>query len=304
MEDTIPSSWESAETYIARLMTTTIDSMAYDFKKLAERFAKRVKIEGKTVKVIVVGSTDEIEIRKSMDDQHIPQTYIDQMPINRAKAASSANPFVFAIHTDDKTGELGVDASLPLDGWSSSMHIEHAIQRSKNLQRLTDWSAGFLEVMTFNHSVLGIEVATGALWIGDTDVLSDQLLKSMENSLDAIERKPTVPRAQMMKDAKDLDLGQMLQGLASLLEKHGIDTGKVKEEVVVYDQQGVQDEFEPPANPVEVKKVEAKKKKEDTKLALKRKEQQDIVARYGWEALEELSTRTKQPIVIDKPDAV
>lgn len=270
-----------------------------NIQKTAERFGKRALKDGHTTKVIIFGATDDETIRRSFEGA-IPESVIDGMQSNQMRARAMVSPIFAAVMTNDKTGEVDVNVYLPLDNYSGNLHLDHKIEATKNLQRISDWVSGFMEVGSHQHSVFAVELATGAVWVGDKDEVPDAFFQSMEASLKEIEKAAVKPLSERLPDTnKVTEIVDLMKDLKELMEQNGIKppTDMDLSKVVVESQE----DFDAPTNPVAVSKEEEKKKVAEEKVEKQKIEQQKIVDRYGWDALVELTTRNKVKIVIKKP---
>lgn len=228
--------------------------------------------EKHTAKVLIIGGTDQTNF-EAVWSKHDIEEYTSDMDANASKNRMVVSP-VAVLLEEGEGGYIDARITLPLQGWVSDLRIEPSIEESKDLQRITDWVAGFMEVFCMNSTITGLDISTGAY------VFSDE--KHSVLKLDDILKRPKKDKGDLMMD--DQGIGSVEDILSGQLTQKEIDTF-------------VQGKPEASVEAVEV--PVAQEEAGSTHTAM-RATQEEIVAKYGYQALKDLVARTGQPLLIKK----
>lgn len=221
--------------------------------------------EGHTAKVIIGGGTN-FENFNATWHALIPEKILKDMNENATRANLPFSP-VLILLAEGADGHIDASISLPLQKWAEGLSVEPSIYETNDLRRITDWCAGFLHSFCATGSVNSRDLITNQLDIGKETGVFD-----MESAITASAPKR---EARILESIGDVDeiLGQ--------LDTKGIEEMK---------RLPVKDES-PEEVPVSIEKPQDKL----------RQTQQNIVEKYGFKALQDMLSRTKQPLLIDEP---
>jgi hypothetical protein len=228
-------------------------------------------------RVILVGATDKSSFELVWGKHDLDEVTAD-MDENASKQGMSYSP-VFVIVLEGKGGHIDAEIVLPLQSWGADLRLPKALRDSKDLQRITDWLAGFMEPFSMNDTVSGVDVQTGMLLFGDASMTAF----NMDNVMKSI--RPKRDKSELMNDA--INIGTVEEILAGQM------TVKEVEKITRKPERGAVSIEEEP----DVKEPDLLKMAEDAA----RKTQQDILDKYGFKALEELLEKTGKPLLVTKP---
>lgn len=218
--------------------------------------------EGHTAKVIIGGGTN-FENFNATWHALIPEKILKDMNENATRANLPFSP-VLILLAEGADGHIDASISLPLQKWAEGLAVEPSIYGTNDLRRITDWCAGFLHSFCATGSVNSRNLVTSQLDIGKETGVFD-----MESAMIASAPKREVRTLESIGDVDEI-LGQVSQQ-------------EMKRVPVVNET--------PEEVPVAIEKPQ------DTL----RKTQQEIVDKYGFQALQDVLSRTKQPLLIDEP---
>lgn len=227
--------------------------------------------DGHTPKVLLAGGTEQDKFTRVW--QEIPEDKLKDMDTNSSRLHLPVHP-VFVLIYIGEDAHVHASISLPLQDLQEELHIEESILETKDLKRITDWVAGFMEAFCMNDTVTAIDLVTEQPIIGGKNPAF-----SMQGLMKDI-RPPKDMRLESIGDVDDILNGQLN---AKEIEeiRHPSPEGLLKK-----------------AKAVEMKSIPVVE--EDPNILLK-KQQQEVVDKYGWKALEEMTKKMKQPILIEKP---
>lgn len=240
-------------------------------------------------RVILVGATDKenfglVWSRHGLDDETA------DMDENASKQGMSSSP-VFVVISQGTDGHVDAEISLPLQMWSAPLRMEGNLRDSKDLQRITDWLAGFMEPFCMNNSVSALNVQDGKMMFGGDDTIfnMDEVMKNI---------RPKREKSELMSDA--LDIGSVEDILAGQMtveqiERVGRDARDAKEPLSQHSRLGPSLEEEADEENRRQQDV-VKEEQEKSRIT-----QQEIVDKYGFKALEELLERTGKELLVPKP---
>lgn len=225
--------------------------------------------KGHTPKVLMVGGTDHKNFSKAWEGMVDEKIYKD-MDGNSSRLGLPLHP-VLVLIVQGEDGHIHALISLPLQKWEVPLRVNDAIEESKDLRRVMDYCAGFLEVFCMNDTVTAVDLATNVAVLGD----SKDGAFSLEEIVKEIRPKKDVRTLDSIGNADDI-LGQ--------LSKPQIEKFQTKKK-------------EPKVE--KLTRVPMKEEKpEENKLEKTKKEQQAIVKKYGFPALKEMSERMKFEILV------
>lgn len=216
-----------------------------------------------TPKVMLTGGTDFKNFSKVWADT-VPEEKLKDMDENSSKNKVPLHP-VMVLIVQGGDGHVHAQISLPLQEWSGDLVLEESVSDSKDLRRLTDWCAGFMEVFCFNGTVAAHDLDKNEVIFGTDSALITELVS-------AGKPRRSVPSLESIGSVEDI-LGQL--GDKEIEEMKRI---PVKDE-----------------SPEEVKVPV------ENKAAEERKKQQEVADKYGFPALKELLEKMKQPLLIEEP---
>lgn len=232
--------------------------------------------EGHTPKVLLGGGTDHKNFKKVWDSMVEEKVYKD-MDNNSSRLGLPMHPVLILI-VQGEDGHTHAFISLPLQKWQAPIRIQDTIEESKDLRRTTDWCAGFMEVFCMNDTVSAVDLVTNVVVFGDKEGTF-----GIEGIVKAVRPKKDV------RGTGGLDIGSADDILGQLskpqIEKFQKKTKK-EPKIVLKEK---------------LTRVPVKDESEAAKVEKTRKEQQDIVDKFGYDSLKEMSKRMKFAIVIDKP---
>lgn len=272
--------------------------------------------DGHTPVVLISGGTNSEHFTRSCGDM-LDEKYLKNMDENAARAGLPLNPFMVLL-VQGKDNHVHAISALPLQKWQGELNVESSIEASKDIRRVTDWCAGLMELFCKDDSVHGVNLITGDIVFGD----AKKGMMSLEATLKEVTPKREV-RGTSDIDMEDLGdfIGQLSkkeiekkkgksnvqvveEGLASLKKI----TGTVLPETAVNQllQIATQDDaktlltripVQHDSKEEKVKIVDADKEKKKKLI----KEQKEIVKKFGYPALKEMSERMKFEILIEEP---
>jgi hypothetical protein len=217
--------------------------------------------EGHEPVALIIGGTEEEKFTRQFDDK-IEDSALKDMDVHSSQAGLATHP-VMVVVIKGENGHLHSIMNLPLQNWQSGMVVEDAIEDSKDIRRVTDWVAGFMHAFCANETISAIDLTTGDKLIEGADM--DSVVKSVR------------PKREIRLDS----IGSVEDILAGQITK------EEAKQIPVVDESP--EEVEVPIIDVEAEKQEKM-----------RREQAEIVEKFGWDALKEMSKRMNFPIVIKK----
>lgn len=251
--------------------------------------------KGHTAKVIIVGATDKEHFKPFWEKEGL-EDEMEDMDENASKLGMSYAPIFVVLNQSDKDKHIDAELIVPLQNFHAGLRIEKTILESKDIQRISDWSAGFLEIFCMNNSISALDILTGALLVGD----SDGTQFKMDNVMRSIRGKKE--KSELLGDAMDIGsvdeiLGQQMSDkeLKALSKK----TPETKEKKVSLDRAENMIDI---ANNVKAITLSASTKKQADDVL--KSVQETIMKKYGFKALEELLAKTGQPLLVKKPKKV
>lgn len=229
-----------------------------------------------TPKVLLGGGTDHKNFSKAWADMVDEKIYKD-MDGNSSRLGLPLHP-VLVLIVQGGDGHIHALISLPLQKWQAPLRVNGTIEESKDLRRVMDYCAGFLEVFCMNDTVTAVDLATNIVVIGDPN---DGAF-GLEGIIKEVRPKKDVRTLDSIGDADDI-LGQLSKPQIEKFQK------KVKKEPKIVIKE-------------KLSRIPVKEEKpEEDKLEKTKKEQQAIVKKYGFSALKEMSERMKFEILVKNP---
>ena len=252
----------------------------------SELIKKLFKVhEGHQARVLIAGATDKEHFENVFVD-HGLENVTASMNENASKLGISYSP-VFIMLETGKNGHIHANIALPLQSWVEGLDIDESL--GNDLQRVTDWSAGFMGSFSMDSSVSAIAIDTGKVVFGDPD----NNMFNIENIMKDI--RPKKDKAELMADS--MDIGSVEDILGGQLTAEEIETKTMPEKKkdmelaeAILDQGNEIKRFVGVMPPV-AEQVD----KQMQSI------QQDISDKYGFSALQELLKKTGQPLLIEKP---
>lgn len=240
--------------------------------------------EGHTPIVTLVGSTSQENFKVFWEKAEL-EDVMDDMDANASKAGMEYSP-IFITLVAGTDGHLHAQINVPLQSWNSGLRIDESLAETKNVPRITDWVAGFMETFSANDSVHAIDLRTGALMFG-TDK------NHVENMVRAL--SPKKEKSELMNDSMSIgSVDDILNGQMSVedikeIEKPNVTLEKAEasfkaSELLETITKGI------PVEQAEL--VEEINTRDDKKI------QQDILDKFGEQALMDLLKRTKRPLLV------
>ena len=236
--------------------------------------------EHHTAKVLIGGGTDHKNFAKVWSDM-LDEKIIKDMDGNSSRLGLPMHPVLMLI-IQGEDGHLHALISLPLQKWQAPMRVHDSIEDSKNVQRMVDWCAGFMEVFCMKNTITAIDVTNQKVMIGDPK----DAAFGLEAIVKDVRPKKEVRTLTSIGSVDDI-LGQMSKPQIEKFEKKKTAPKKSTAKMTR----------------VPVKDVVEEEKKADTegeKLEKTRADQQAIFDKYGYAALKEMTDRMNIPILIKK----
>lgn len=263
--------------------------------------------EGHTPKVLLGGGTEAKMFMKIWDGQ-IPDETLQKLDEAASVAKLPLNPFLVLL-VQGEDGHIHAQTSLPLVKWTAEIHVEDSVSESKELIRITDWCAGFMQSFCANGTVAAYDLLTEMILLGEDNnpafsikasvkgVAPQREVRELSSFADDIgnvdEILGQMSSKQIKKAMAPIELntnpiGQdfffdMFKEKGSLPAQESGSFKELSKRVL-----GVKDASPEPVS-VPIVNVDAEQ----------RKVQQDIVDKYGMEALKDILSRSKQPLLVD-----
>lgn len=234
--------------------------------------------------VLLAGGTNQKHFKRLWEPMVDEKVYKD-MDNNSSRLGLPFHP-VLVLIIGGTDGHLHSLVSLPLQKWQDGLRVEETVESSKNIQRVTDWVAGFMETFCMNNSISAVQLDTGKVTLGNPD----DAAFSVEGILKDIRPKKDVRGLGMSGSIGSVDeiLDQMSK---PQIEKFTKKPKKTEAEKIDIVEKMIRLPVKDINDAAEAKKAKTKK------------EQQEIVDKYGFKALKDMTKRLKVPIVVDEPHA-
>lgn len=230
--------------------------------------------EGHVPVAIISGGTDHAHFHKVWSGMMDEDIYKD-MDGNASKRSMPLSPVMMLVIQSEDDKHLHTLVSLPLQDFQEGMRVEETIENSKSIQRVADWCAGFMETFCVNDSVMALDIVNQTVLVGD----SATSVMSIEASIKGVRPQREVRGLESIGDVDDI-LGQLSK---PQIEKFVTKKAMKKEK------------------PEEMKTIPVVEEKEETLtdgLEKMLKEQEAIVKKYGYKALEDMAARMNMPILV------
>lgn len=230
--------------------------------------------EGHTPVVLIGGGTEESKFSRCFEESTGDKATND-MDANTSRAGMPLHP-VLVLIVKGKNGHLHALMNLPLQKWDSPLVIEDSIEESRDVRRVTDWVAGFMHTFCANDTISAIDLITNAVLIGKESTALEVMVRGT---------RPT-------KDMRLESIGSVDDILNGQLGKEEIEamTNKPEEGAIASLERLLVEDKTP-----ELVQVPIINKDEEM-----RAQQQEIVDKYGWQALVDITKRMKTKILIKK----
>lgn len=271
--------------------------------------------ENHTPVVLISGGTDFEHFTRNCGDM-LDESKTKGMDENAARAGLPLSPFMVLL-VQGADNHVHALASLPLQKWQYDLRLEPSIEESKDVRRVTDWVAGLIDLFCKDDTVHGMNLITGDIVFGDP--------KEGQMSLEATVREVTPKRE--VRGTSNIDMEDLGDFIGQLSKKEIEEkVGKKKKSNVDIVEEGLEAlreltgrtlapkekaqlleiaQKEDGVAPVKRTPIKTKEEKvevvdgEKTKKLIK--EQKDIVKKFGYDALKEMSERMKFDILIENP---
>lgn len=234
--------------------------------------------------VTLVGSTDQQNFKVFWEKAGL-EDVMDDMDANASKAGMPQSP-VFITIVAGKDGHMHAQINIPLQQWSAGLHVDDYIEDTNNVQRITDWIAGFMETFSANGSVHAVDLRDGKTVFGSDTSRVEDMVRALS---------PKKEKSELMSDSLSIgSVDDILNGQMSMEEIKDVEKPDVtldKAEAALKASSVIEAAAQK-APPVVVKLVKEVNDKDDKKV------QEEILEKFGEKALKDLLARTKRPLLV------
>lgn len=221
--------------------------------------------------------TKELETLFDIPEGHTPKVLLAGQTDNEQFVEDKGVHTVLALLVmgKDHVHALFTVPALERDG---EIDIDESLLKTNDLKRITDWLAGMLSAQCLRGTVGALDIVTEQTIIGE-DI--KELVKGV--------RPPVDLRLESIGSVDDILSGQLGKKEIDQMLKP-----KSPEDLLAQTKDMIKEVDE------QLKRIPVK---EEDPNALLKKQQQEVVDKYGWKALETMAKKMKQPILVEKPYA-
>lgn len=254
-----------------------------------------------TPKVLIVGGTNEEQVRQQFGDQ-IPEEVVGGMDAATNQTKLPLHPVLVLVSQGVKD-HTHVFMSFPLMNFEKILRVTPHIAETNDLRRITDWSLGFLEAFAMNNSLSVMDLLTGVREVEGMDgydieaVIGEVRPKREVRTLPSIGSVDDILSGQLGKEEIDAlhdtkptvitegNAGDVIEGLLNKIKE--LELNKIKE----LENKPEETVETPPEAPA------VTPPQENTALKM----QQEVCDKYGYKAVQDLCKKMNMPILITKP---